>query len=185
MSYNYIGLDLETSGTTHEHHVPIQIGVALDSGWAFNSLIGGWDWGIERWDDGAFEVHGITRARLAGAPVAAVVDEQLVKFLDTSAGPGTKIMVGWNVGSFDRPFISQYLPKTAGLFIRRTLDLNAACYLLDEKGVRNPDTLKRQAKAYANDKLAELHEVAGLSRHDAEYDARAALHELDYLRRML
>jgi DNA polymerase III epsilon subunit-like protein len=185
MSYNYIGLDLETSGTTHERHVPIQIGVALRSGEVFNSLIGQWGfpWGQYDWDEEAFAVHGITKNELLDAPEYGEVDTVLSEWLEEHAGPGTKIMVGWNVGAFDRPFVDRWLPKTAAMFIRRTLDLNAACYLMELKGVRNPDTLKRQAKAYADDCLTERGATEG--RHDAAYDAQCALYELEYLRRML
>ena len=172
-NYQYIGVDLETSGTTHEHHVPIQIGVALVDGRTFKNLIGGWDWDSHLWDDESEKIHGFTQQEVTEADCYEFVDTALERWLKEQVPNGTRIMVGWNVGSFDRPFIQRWLPKTARLIIRRTLDLNAACYLLDQHGFRNPDTLKRQAKAYADQILG------GGGRHDALYDAQAAILEME------
>lgn len=189
-AYRYIGVDLETTGTTHEKHVPIQIGVAVIGSdgipWVFDRLIGGWDWRQFEWTTESEAIHGITPFQVDNAQSYREVDHHLEEWLKMLVPTGTRIMVGWNVGSFDRPYIERWLPKTSALFIRRTLDLNACCYLLDAPGTRNPDTLKKQAKAYADDLMMERWtEPERARRHDASYDAECALYELEYLRRML
>lgn len=191
----YIGLDLETSGSTHEHHVPIQIGIAMPNEAVFRSDIGGWVFYDEDdhtqtadahsilpwWSSEAYGIHNITKARLTLAPDKYDVDTMAAKFIGdhSKAWLGNRIMVGWNVGSFDAPFVRQHLPKTANSLSYRSLDLNAASFTTAEALGLSWSTLKTRSKDYAADQLGS----GGW--HDAGFDAQAALLSLDYIKQVI
>lgn len=181
----FIGLDFETSGTSHEESAPIQLGIATGEE-TFNMLIGGWDWDSPHWegyrnriwDEGAFEVHGITKDRLEGAPRPRTVDELAVAWLDKQAPrhPAGRIMVGWNVGQFDVPFLRNHFPNTARAMSYRSVDLNAVVFAMEQMGMGKYKMLKEASKDYARDQIGGEEQW-----HDAGYDALAALHSFDYL----
>jgi len=158
-----IALDCETTGLDlAAGNVPIEVGAAFrdDSGnvqW-FEEPI--WhDQGSFTWQAEAFKVNGYSLEQisdLAAADAADIVDARLATWLD-AAGDYRLVPLGWNVGSFDWPFILKWLPITASLFKDRYgnpahqfADLNSMIFLLDTYGT--PPTksgLQRLAEAQA------------------------------------
>lgn len=171
----FVGLDIETTGSGGpEVYKMIQIGVAIRDGPLFRQDIG---W--ETWNETeeAKAVHGITRERILAAPPAYHVDGFLKGFLESSL-PGTTgrlIPVGWNVGSFDMPFVRAQLPQSAKRFSYRSVDLNSVCYTAALLLEVDPKDLKDEAKRDSRERITDSHP------HDAGYDAQAALIEWDYL----
>lgn len=185
----YWGLDLETSGTTHEDHVPIQLGLTSPTGETWTWLIGGWDWADEQhggagwlWDEESALVHNISKTSLAAAYWAEDVDllaKQCV--IDNSnTWKGQRKPVGWNVGSFDMPFVRKHLPTLASQLSYQSTDLNAAAFLIADAQSESVVTIKAEAKNYAE----ALMTMRGWepSWHDAGYDSAAALLSWDYLK---
>jgi DNA polymerase III epsilon subunit-like protein len=188
-SAEFWGLDLETSGTTHERHAPIQLGLSAPTGEVKSWLINAWAWdgkvaGEDHWlwDERAFEVHGITKERLQeeGSSIPRVTLEA-VSFIEAHSDVwhGSRKLVGWNVGSFDVPFVRKHLPGVASVLSYQSADLNAVCFAISEAQQLSYSDLKAEAKAYAAEKCFD----AGLkeSWHDAGYDALASLYAWDYL----
>lgn len=183
------GLDLETSGTTHERHVPIQLGIAAPNGALFSSLIGGWKWdgqepGVDHWlwDLRAQEVHGIEREQLEVAPLPHEVSAQAVSFIEehSEAWHGQRKLVGWNVASFDVPFVRKHLYAVSRVLSYQSADLNAVTFAISAAQGISYKTLKRRSKEYAAELCAETFPEEMW--HDAGYDALAALHSWDYLK---
>lgn len=184
----FFGLDLETSGSDHRDHVPIQIGICAPSGATYQSQIGKWRWhdqgGAWVWSDEAARVHGISRIELLAAPSVVEVDLEASEWVKSAAnGVPVKFrhMVGWNVAGFDRPFIDRHLPQTARQFSYRTVDLNAIVFSLVESGMKRPtgkfwkyDDLKKEIKRRAAEMTFSEMGMA-VDWHDAEYDAAASL----------
>lgn len=192
MKERIFGVDGEMSGAEiHEGHKLIQIGVAvdttpdgelLDKPDLFVSLIG-WNEEDLVWSERAEQVHHIDRETVLAAPPAYEVDEALCEWLfEHGADPDSRrhqVMVGFNVGVFDGPFIQQALPHTKSFFARRYGDLNPLCFVLASsridsyRGAMNSASWKRRLKriglAYAQDTgRTELE-------HDAGTDALQAL----------
>jgi len=181
MSFLYIGLDGEmSSADLAKGGKLIQIGIGFSSGESFVSDINP---GKMQWNPIAAKVHNIPEERVAQAPLPAEVDGALYDWLASmGVDPdvrGRNTPVGWNVGAFDMPFVHDLLPRSASLFSRRTVDLNAICFALEGR-VHNgmpvkASTWKKMSKAYAIDKIG--HENA----HDAGWDALMHIHCFDYL----
>ena len=182
MCETWIGLDIETTGSDRDQHQMIQIGVAYGIGRTFVSDIG-WASGKYNWTKQALAINKFTHERIWAGPPASDVDQRLYRFLTASgATKGSLVPVGWNVGTFDMPFVRETLPVTATLFGYRSTDLNSACFLLEGKGL--PESMiaskvptwmdwKAMAKAHARDILRNMgYEIKV---HDAEYDAIEAL----------
>lgn len=184
MTFMFVGLDGEMSGTElSEGARLIQIGLALDNA-AYTANINP---GELSWDPEAEAVHKIPRESLPSEPNADVTDANAYSFL-VSLGADPKrrnntIAVGWNVGSFDMPFVKETLPQLNSLFSRRTVDLNALCFALDgkeENGMRvNAETWKKRSKEYAIEKIG--YEDA----HNAGWDAKMSLYCFYYLREQM
>lgn len=175
----FTGVDLETSGDSHEESVPIQIGIAIPNGESFGTLIGGWNWTEphSQWNEVAAGIHHITKEQLGEAPRSAIADWKASEWLGKRQPDGQIFcMVGWNVAGFDLPFIRHYLPDTAQHFTRRTADLNAICYAMSQPFQASFDRIKRDSKSYAADQID-----TPPNWHDAEYDALASLHAFHYL----
>jgi len=197
---DFIGLDFETSGTTHERHAPIQLGLATQDGSYASWLIGGWRWagpstvtGPEyevgtqcwEWDEGAYGVHGITQEALEKFGMTpGEVTADAIAFLQqhSQAWRGERIMVGWNVGSFDAPFLRRYLPGIAREMSYRSVDLNAVTYTIAEAHGIKSKTLKRQAQEAGAERALTIPSSGTWKLHDAGYDAVAALGAWDYLK---
>jgi len=138
-----------------------------------------------QWSEQAEAVHGLSLELLqAFASPPAQVDEELYEFL-IALGADTKrrgktIPVGFNVGSFDMPFVKDSLPKSFSLFSRRTVDLNAICFALDHKEHNGmpvkAETWKKMAKAYA------IQKIGMENQHDAGWDSLMHIYCFEYLR---
>lgn len=175
----FIGLDLETSGVEHGVHRTIQVGVCTGMEDTYTDLL---DWGPGiPWDDEAEKVHGIPRDALEQAgQLPGDVDYALHKWLSLRGKQKDMIAVGWNVGSFDLPFIFRDLPLTHSYLSRRSVDLNSLCFSLEQStrilGAKTPgyswETWKKRSKQYAQKVLSGNGES---SWHDALYDAKASL----------
>lgn len=132
------------------------------------------------WDPQAAEVHKIPKSRVEAAPRSFDVDAELYEFLLTVGGAkGQRILipVGWNVGSFDMPFVRDCLPRSASLISRRYVDLNSVCFTLG--GSKSWQVFKKASKEHASLCLSQDgYEPAW---HDALYDAQAAMLSWAYL----
>jgi hypothetical protein len=189
------GVDCETSGNDLDLGARlIQIGLALptDEGLSVFSSLVGWpedSWDGSSWSSEAESVHGITRARLAAAPDPFSVDAQACDWLtNRGARVGSRLIlsVGFNVGSFDHPFIARYLPATRALLSHRCIDLNSVLFTFDgwhpdaEEGwdwLRWKSSMKADVASALRD-----HEGAA---HDAGWDAAEALLSWRWLRKRL
>lgn len=182
-----IGLDFESSGANPwGESAPIQIGMNV---WAsstekpfdssFRSFIGGWDFRNEwEWNEEAFGVHGIPQDRLEKAPRIHEVDVRAATWMyDNDMGTRRmwNVIVGWNVGGFDRQFVTRHMPNLNRLLSYRTLDLNAVVFSLAGGSELKFKKIKGAAKEYADNRIGEC------MRHDALTDARAALYEYEFL----
>lgn len=183
----FVSLDLETSGSDHDLHVPIQIGlsVGLYEGQTKDTIIGGWDWTRYEWDAEAEGIHGIAQAAVDSYPGAALVDGMMAMWLwdrlPTHARKSRQYVVplGWNVAGFDMPFVRKHLPHLASMFSYRALDLNSVCFFL------GGEDKWRQIKMKAKDGgIGIIRSIEGdvLSSdyyadcaHDAGFDARWAM----------
>lgn len=142
------------------------------------------------WDEEAAAVHGLTVDDVLDAPAAAEVDAALHAWLvargASPTGAGSVIAVGFNVGSFDLPHLAAVLPRSAALFSRRSVDLNALCFTLDGAtyagSVPSWTGWKRMAKRYAEAEIAALSSSAEPNAHDAGYDAQLHLFCWRFLR---
>lgn len=136
------------------------------------------------------EANGFDRGRIIEAPRPAEVEAALIDYLLRIGGRrGERLLVpvGWNVGSFDMPFFRRTFPEAAKLFSRRSVDLNSVCFtfgslLFGDPAARTWDAWKEQAKHFAD---RALYGVIPGGRHDAYYDAAAAVVEWMYLRNRL
>ena len=194
MSLQLIGLDGEMSAAdTAAGGRLIQIGLAVhttpdgteaERPATFSSLINPGD---ITWDARAAAVHGYTLADVLTAPLASGVDDAVVTWLAQHGLDRERrgIAIGFNVGAFDIPHLTLVLPRTARLFARRTIDLNALCFTLD--GVAHQGTpaswsgWKRMATTYAERVIA-ANAAHDLAAHDAGYDALLHLHAWRFLR---
>lgn len=177
----FLGLDIETTGSEISQHQLIQIGVArglhdvfvMDVGHAHADLV---------IDPEASKVHGFSVERMVAGNRPAVVDDSLCAWLEDRAVSQTRrwaIAIGWNVAGFDMPFVRKFLPKAAGCFSYRTVDLNAICFALDGKHGHAWDWWKKQIKK-------KIERMLGVVRwHDAGFDAVAGLLAFELLREEL
>ena len=178
------GLDLETSGSSHETSAPIQLGLYAPDGAVFRSDIGGWHWDYRHvWSEEAFGIHNITKERLSIAPDRYEVQRMAMRFVEehSAAWRGERLPVGWNVASFDMPFIRDYLPALSNVMSYRSVDLNAVVYATAEAHGLSSKELKIASKTFAEETLKELWPEEGPAWHDAAYDAAAAIHSMTYL----
>lgn len=142
-------IDIEASGFGAESY-PIEVGVALDGGRKFCTLIAprpGWT----HWDEGAEKVHGVSRSVLEqyGKPVAEVAAR-----LNELLGPRTAYTDGWVV---DKPWLNR-LFFAAGVSCE--FSLSSLEMILSE----------RQMEIWHPTKDAVLLEL-GDRRHRASFDA--------------
>lgn len=172
----FAGLDIESTSSNTETGGLIQIGVYFTPGLKFSSDVRP----LQPYEVSkeAMKVNGFTMNRIQRAESAEAVDHNLRDFLDALAvGDKRLVAIGWNVGSFDLPFVRRFLPLTFKKLSYRTVDLNAVCFTLDPiKWERH----KKAAKAYAKDQLTD--EGWQENWHDASYDAAAAYHAWHFLR---
>lgn len=177
MTYMYVGLDGEMSSSELDLGGRLlQIGLALPNGASYSAMINP---GEMLWDEEAVAVPGISRSDLPSYVNSEEVDKSAYAFLRIQgARPNRRaktVPVGWNVGAFDMPFVRKTLPMTYSLFSRRTVDLNALCFVLDGKDNLNFESWKKRSKEYAIEKIG--YENA----HDAGWDAKMSLYCFEYL----
>jgi hypothetical protein len=186
-----VGVDGEMTGTElKENHKLCQIGIAFSHHITFESDIG---WGPSAYvaDPKALEVNKFTINRIETGANQIIVDKLLQAFLIGNGGSLEKrilIPVGFNVGRFDMPFIEDALPKSAALFSRRSIDLNAICFAMHKTiyahgGYPKWSGWKKLAKTYGKNKIEEL-QIKG-SEHNALYDAILAIFCLEFLRKAI
>jgi len=196
------GLDFETSGTTHENHAPIQLGIcAPDGAWRSWYVKPDWYWRdqcgdkpmhgedlCKEWDPDAFKVHGIERELLeTEGKTRATISAEAVAFIvqHSKTWHGERKLVGWNVGSFDAPFLRQYFPGIALKLSYQSADLNAVCFAISEANGDGYRDIKRAAQEYGGERARVLFGTDSPDTwklHDAGYDAIAALGAWDYLK---
>ena len=192
----FIGLDFEASGTNHSRHAPIQIGLATPEGAVYSHLVGGWNWTGEGlinaneydWDERAAEIHNITRLALEFAGSAPMIDTFSAGFIHEhypDVRPAKLHAVGWNVASFDFPFLRKHFPLTSRAISYRSVDLNAIVFAMTQAKLTdgNGDQWGYQRlKGYAKDRAAHrVWEETGQDQawHEAGYDALTALYAFE------
>lgn len=165
-----VGLDIETTGVDiNRYHRLIQIGIAFSD--PANDLVRDvrpvGDMMIQQ---DALNVNHFTLDRIGQAQPQHVVDDQLgAELARRGYKRGELTPVGWNVGGFDITFIKKELPRVASFFSYRTLDLTGVAMMHE----------LRTGKGYRDTK-DEFHKriverLGRDERHDALYDAQAAL----------
>jgi hypothetical protein len=141
------------------------------------------DIGHDKWNSQpqAMEVNKFTSERIRAGPNREQVDDGANWWLDEYLGAGKRDLhaVGWNVGSFDMPFVREYLPKLGDRFSYRSVDLNSILYSMADTENEYKE-LKGKAKARAESALRALGIAPAW--HDAGYDAANALMAFKYLR---
>lgn len=179
-----MGLDFETTGTDpwgDPPAAPIQLGIYVPSAdLRMEYLIGGWDWKVYEWNEVSESIHGFTRAEIDKAePVWKVDIRMAAQLLDVLGGRMFNVPVGWNVGSFDRQFITRHMPLLNRLLSYRSLDLNSAIFAV-AKDEKEFNAIKNASKQYAEAKMKE--EGDTVRWHHALTDAVASIHSLEYIR---
>lgn len=181
----YIGIDGEMSGNDIDAgHELIQIGLAKynqDGGMDHIGYLinpGDMVWSME-----AQEVHQFTQEDIKGY---GLQPENVDKWVSNWANPSDQrrdfVMVGFNVGSFDRPFIKRTLPLTYRKFSRRSVDINSLIFSMSDTNTQF-ERIKAKAKDYAFEKMDGMFDDEFKNRqHDAEYDAVMSLYCFEYLR---
>lgn len=183
----YVGIDGEMSGNDIDAgHELIQIGLAKyndDGGMDHIGYLinpGDMVWSME-----AQEVHQFTQEDIRGY---GLQPENVDRWVSNWANPSDQrrdfIMVGFNVGSFDRPFIKRTLPITYGKFSRRSVDLNSVIFALSDTNTQF-ERIKGKSKDYAFEKMEGMFNDFKNRQHDAEYDAVMSLYCFEYLRGLI
>jgi DNA polymerase III epsilon subunit-like protein len=179
----YIGLDGEMSGTDiNAGHKLIQIGMAkyhedriVSTGTLLNP-------GAMAWSEQAESVHEFSREYIEqNGEDPAMVDQMLADWANPSSHRRDFVMVGFNVGSFDRPFVNQLLPILSSKFSRRSVDLNSLIFMMADTNSQF-ESIKNKAKNYAFEKMEGMFDGFKNRQHDAEYDAVMSLYCFEYLR---
>ncbi len=165
----FAGLDIETTGLdAYGGHRLIQIGIVLPDGEKICHDV--LPMGEMTIDPGAMEVNKFTIERIQAGTPNDELDETLSRYLsDKHYTPNELTPVGWNVGGFDMVFIKKELPKTSKFFSYRALDLTGVAIMHELRTGRSYKELKEEFHARIAEKLGRD------KRHDALYDAEAAL----------
>jgi DNA polymerase III epsilon subunit-like protein len=183
---SYIGLDGEMSGNDIDSgHKLIQIGMAkyvdgvvYSTGTLLNP-------GVMEWSYQAQDVHQFTQEDIEKyGEDPAMVDQMLADWANPTVHRRDFVMVGFNVGSFDRPFIKQTLPILYGKFSRRSVDLNSVIFAMAETNGQF-ERIKAASKDYAFEKMEGAFEGFKNRQHDAEYDAVMSLYCFEYLKTLI
>lgn len=178
----YIGLDGEMSGNDIDAgHKLIQIGMAKYVDNVMVSIGTLLNPGVMEWSEQAESVHQFPRDFIETyGEDPAMVDSMLANW----ANPGNQrrdvVMVGFNVGSFDRAFVKQSLPILFSKFSRRSVDLNSVIFAMSETNSQF-ERIKASAKEYAFEKMEGMFDGFKNRQHDAEYDAVMSLYCFEYL----
>lgn len=200
----FVGMDLETSGSSHNRSALIQVGIANEYGQIYSSYVGGWHFSgalqtadgrrTHTWSDEAEErAHKIPQATIDAARPRWEVDEEAEAWIREYVGivPKAIIAVGWNVAGFDFPFWREYLPRAAASMAYRSVDLNALVFLVTQAGMLRPDGQPwtyYKLKGYVKKEAEAMHFARtgnGPQDHDAGYDALVAIYAWDVLKDVL
>lgn len=182
----YIGIDGEMSGNDIDAGAKlIQIGMAKYVDGDMQSIGYMINPGEMSWSEEAEAVHQFTKDDIALYGLSpALVDREASQWANPGEQRRDFVMVGFNVGSFDRPFIKQTLPLLYGKFSRRSVDINSIIF-----GLSNTDKefnrIKQAAKEYAFIKMEGMFDGFKNRQHDAEYDAVMSLYCFEYLRTLM
>lgn len=182
----YIGLDGEMSSSDIESGGKlIQIGLAKYTAEGITSTSVLLNPGQMDWSEEAESVHQFTKDEIEryGAD-PELVDQDLADWVNGASIRRDTVMVGFNVGSFDRPFVKQSLPILFNKFSRRSVDLNSIIFSMSDSD-REFNRIKKNAKAYAIDHMEGMFQGFKNRQHDAEYDAVMALLCFEYLRSIM
>lgn len=145
---------------------------------------------MERWTDKAAAVHNIPAEEvtyfprdLKCPPLIGEADRLFRNWIVAHAERPERtdkfvIAIGWNVGTFDLPFLQAQMPMSASYLSRRTVDLNAVCYTMHECVKWNGSypthkTWKKVGKEYAEVILRQ--NKVWTNAHNAGYDAQEAV----------
>lgn len=182
---NYIGLDGEMSGTDlAAGHRLIQIGLARYEAGIMSSTSRLINPGEMLWSAQAEEVHLFTKEYIESYGVEPpVVDAEMVDWIPISSKRDL-VMVGFNVSSFDRPFVEYTLPHLYNKFSRRSVDLNSIIFAMSDTDGQF-QKIKGRAKDYALEQMEGRFQGFKDRQHDAEYDAVMALYCFEYLRTLI
>jgi DNA polymerase III epsilon subunit-like protein len=183
----YIGIDGEMSGTElSSGHKLIQIGMAKYVNGEMTSVGYLINPGEMAWSMQAQEVHQFTKEdiELSGFNPAVVDDVTADWANPNKEDKGNFVMVGFNVGSFDRPFIKDVLPKLYSRFSRRSVDINSLIFAMSNNHSEF-EKIKAAAKEYAFIKMEGMFNDFKNRQHDAEYDAVMSLYCFEYLRSLM
>lgn len=182
----YIGLDGEMSSADIETGGKlIQIGMAKFVDGKMESIgrmlnPGSMDWSAE-----AESVHQFSREYIEkNGEDPAMVDEMLANWANPTMYRRDFVMVGFNVGSFDRPFVKQSLPILFSKFSRRSVDLNSLIFALSDSNSQF-ESIKAKAKDYAFEQMEGMFDGFQNRQHDAEYDAVMSLYCFEYLQSVM
>jgi oligoribonuclease (3'-5' exoribonuclease) len=172
------GLDIETTGVDiNAGHRLIQIGIAFQDGLHFVAdVLPSGDMAISA---EALNINRFTLERIGKASPAKHVDETIANQLREKGYKENSVTpVGWNVGGFDMCFIKRELPKIASFFTYRTLDLTGVAIMHELRTGKSYRDLKDAFHAKIVEKLGRN------ERHDALYDAEAALIAIDLFKEL-
>ena len=182
----YIGIDGEMSGVDIDSgHKLIQIGLAKYDQESVHSIGYLINPGEMAWSDQAETIHQFSREDIEEYGMSpGTVDIMVSDWANPTSQKRDFVMVGFNVGSFDRPFIKQTLPITYGKFSRRSVDLNSLIFSMSDTNAQF-ERIKEGAKEYAFEKMDGMFEGFRNRQHDAEYDAVMSLYCFEHLRKLI
>ena len=200
----FVGMDLETSGSSHTRSALIQVGIANEYGQIFSEYVGGWNFsdslqqadGARTWtwsDEAEERAHKIPQSTIDAARPRWEVDADAETWIRENVGivPKAIIAVGWNIAGFDFPFWREYLPRAAHSMAYRSVDLNALVFYVTQAGMLRPDGQPwtyYKLKGYAKKEAAAMHfaRTGGEAQnHDAGYDALVSIYAWDVLKDVL
>ncbi len=186
--YKLAGLDGEMTGGTktlefYREYQLIQIGVAFDLTDNIYTSDIGFKENEYKWTQEALDVNKFTHERIQAGPSAALVDAEIVAWLRGHNINETAklIAVGWNVASWDLPFVRYYLPRFGKFLSYRTIDLNAIVFAAERITGLSYNTIKDHAKRYAEKRLEHRCFQPEPAWHNAGFDAAASLAAFEYL----
>jgi len=176
-----VGADCETSGTTDDHQM-LSWGMYINRDtykhWNIahsNVLI----------SPAAMRVNKMRAQDLDQGVSVNVFSKELHAWINDNLGQFDKhnsvnkvVIVGFNVGSFDRPFLERTVQgRTISKFSHYTIDLNAILrgLLGQERAEIAKGSLKKEAAAMMRRINPEIHDLGA---HNALYDAAEAHHIL-------
>ena len=183
---NYIGLDGEMSGTDiNAGHKLIQIGLAKIVNGDMISTSSLLNPGEMLWCKQAEAVHKFSQETIENEGVdPLLLDNDVADWVSLEPDRQRTIAVGFNVGSFDMPFVSATLPKLRSRLSRRSVDLNSILFALSDTDGQF-QKIKSRSKDYAIEKMDGMFQGFKDRQHDAEYDAVMALYCFEYLRNVI